>query len=73
MTNRNELFILIENMDDETTEILAAIAIKMSSVASARWTGKTEFILNSNQGRFGDCHISNTEVFRPRKKRSVRR
>lgn len=72
MVSRDELQTLFDNMDESASQILIAIAVKMSTVAAERWTGKVEFTLNTCQGKFGDCPISTTEVFKPKKNRMVR-
>lgn len=69
----NDLESLINNLGEDAVDIITAIAMKMSVACAEKWTGKIEFTLNTIQGSFGDCPISQTEVFKPRKKRRVRR
>lgn len=72
MGNREDLYRLIDNLDDTHVETLGGIVSRMLSVVSEKWTGKISFELNANQGRFGDTHVNKSEIIRAKKKRGYR-
>ena len=67
-----ELEQLLNNFDETQLDILAGIAVRMAGIKAEKWTGQITFVLNSNQGAFGDTHVNKGEIIRTQKKRKVR-
>lgn len=68
MQDYKDLEMLLRNFDEEQLEIITCIAARMAAAKSDRYTGKTVFELNTNQGGLGDMRVDRSEVVRLVKK-----
>lgn len=69
---RNDLATILDNLDDSQVELLSAVAFKLASVKTERWTGKINFEFNVTQGGLGAVRVDCSENIKLTKRRKIR-